>query len=75
MKTYSELFLEFSSRNSESKLKWIDGLIIDELKILRNGLEPHMGHYGSWVQYIDTIILEKIGKEREDKLNGLEIDR
>jgi hypothetical protein len=74
MRTYSELVTEFAWKGPVSKQKMIDDSSIEELKILRYGLDKNMSTgKGSWIDYIKVVISKKIEEEREDKLNELGI--
>jgi hypothetical protein len=74
MRTYSELVTEFAWKNAVAKQKMIDDSSIEELKILRYGLDKNMSTgKGSWIDYIKVVISKKIEEEREQKLNELGI--
>jgi hypothetical protein len=74
MKTYSELVTEFAWKNAVAKQKMIDDSSIEELKILRYGLDKNMSTgKGSWIDYIKVVISKKIEEERERKLKELGI--
>jgi hypothetical protein len=71
---HSELVTEFAWKNAVAKQKMIDDSSIEELKILRYGLDKNMSTgKGSWIDYIKVVISKKIEEEREDKLNELGI--
>jgi len=72
MRTYSELVTEFAWKNAVAKQKMIDDSSIEELKILRYGLDKNMSTgKGSWIDYIKVVISVKIEEERESKLKEL----
>jgi hypothetical protein len=74
MRTYTELVTEFAWKNAVAKQKMIDDSSIEELKILRYGLDKNMSTgKGSWIDYIKVVISKKIEEERERKLNELGI--
>jgi hypothetical protein len=74
MRTYTELVTEFAWKNAVAKQKMIDETSIEELKILRYGLDKNMSTgKGSWIDYIKVVISKKIEEERERKLNELGI--
>jgi hypothetical protein len=74
MRTYSELLTEFAWKNAVAKQKMIDDSSIEELKILRYGLDKNMSTgKGSWIDYIKVVISKKIEEERDRKLKELGI--
>jgi hypothetical protein len=74
MRTYTELINEFAWKHTVAKQKMIDDSSIEELKILRYGLDKNMSTgKGSWIDYIKVVISKKIEEERERKLNELGI--
>ena len=74
MRTYTELVTEFAWKNAVAKQKMIDDSSIEELKILRYGLDKNMSTgKGSWIDYIKVVISKKIEEERERKLKELGI--
>jgi hypothetical protein len=74
MRTYSELVTDFAWKNELAKQKMLDDSSIEELKILRYGLDKNMSTgKGSWIDYIKVVISKKIEEERERKLNELGI--
>lgn len=74
MRTYTELINEFAWKHTVAKQKMIDDSSIEELKILRYGLDKNMSTgKGSWIDYIKVVISKKIEEEREQKLTELGI--
>ena len=80
MRTYSELVTDFAWKNALAKQKMLDDSSIEELKILRDGLNKNAlvsssmsTGKGTWIEYIDLTISLKIEEERESKLNELGI--
>ncbi len=72
MRTYTELVTEFAWKNAVAKQKMIDDSSIEELKILRYGLDKNMSTgKGSWIDYIKVVISVKIEEERERKIEEL----
>ena len=72
MRTYTELVTEFAWKNAVAKQKMIDDSSIEELKILRYGLDKNMSTgKGSWIDYIKVVISKKIEEERERKIKEL----
>lgn len=75
MSTWNELMMEFSKRNGKLRQDWVDKLSLIELKTLLVGLEKafKLRTEGTWVYYVEELILNKIVKDRNDKLNELGI--
>jgi hypothetical protein len=74
MRTYAELINDFATKNALDRQKMIDVASIEELKILRDGLNKNMSTgKGTWPDYIDLTISLKTEEERERKLKELGI--
>jgi hypothetical protein len=64
MRTYTELVTEFAWKNAVAKQKMIDDSSIEELKILRYGLELNM----STGKGADDFVVD-MQRTREERLN------
>ena len=71
MRTYRELLTTFATKNALDRQKMIDKTSIEELKILRDGLDTFSYGKGAWADYIKVVISVKIEEERERKIKEL----
>jgi hypothetical protein len=78
MRTYEEMVSEFASFDVIGKEKWINNLVLEEMKNFRAGLNNVHIHTPQdwiryWISYIDVEISNRIGETREERLKGLGI--
>jgi hypothetical protein len=71
MRTYIEIAGEFSSHGD--KFAFLEGLELDELTILYNGLNDKGSFYikQTWMVIAKNIINDKIAKRRQDIINKI----
>lgn len=75
MKVIDEVMKEFKSITDNERKDWINNLQINELRLLRDGLEkalPWKGK-GTYLYYVEELIISKIKENRNEKLKDIGI--
>jgi hypothetical protein len=75
MKTLDEVMKEFKSISDTERKDWINNLQINELRLLRDGLEKALPWKGkvTYLYYVEELIISKIEENRNEKLKNIGI--